>query len=118
MGGEGGKMMSHVRGVIRFLTGIFIWAALCACASVGRDFPESPVAQIHIGITTQTQIRAMFGNPWRVGIEDGRVTWTYGKYLYRLIGQSSTKDLIVRFDPKNAVASYSFSSTADSADSQ
>ncbi len=84
---------------------------LCSCASVGRKFPVAPVSDIVIGKTTDAQIREMFGEPWRVGVEDGRRTWTYGEYRYRLIGEPSTTDLVVRFDEKNLVVSYSFSTT-------
>jgi len=71
----------------------------------------SPVSQIQIGKTTQAEIRSMFGAPWRTGVEDGQRTWTYGKYKYRLFGERSTTDLVVRFDRNNVVASYSFSTT-------
>lgn len=83
----------------------------CCCATVGRDFPDSKVSEIRIGVTTQEQIRAMFGPPWRVGVEDGQATWTYGKYRYRLFGEANTKDLIIRFDDRLVVASYSFNTT-------
>jgi hypothetical protein len=46
-----------------------------------------------------------------VGVEDGQETWTYGKYRYRLFGESSTTDLVVRFGAGGVVASYSFSTT-------
>jgi len=82
-----------------------------ACATVGRDFPVAGVTDIRIGETTQADIREVFGSPWRVGIEDGRTTWTYGKYRYRLLGERSTTDLVVRFDAGGLVASYSFSTT-------
>jgi hypothetical protein len=89
-----------------------ILAALApACATVGRGFPVAPVADIRIGETTQSQIRSLFGPPWRVGVEDGQETWTYGKYRYRLFGESSTTDLVVRFGAGGVVASYSFSTT-------
>ena len=86
-------------------------AVLCSCASVGREFPVTPVSDLRMGETTQAQIRAMFGEPWRVGVEDGRRTWTYGRYRYQLFGEPSTTDLVVRFDNKNVVVSYSFSTT-------
>jgi hypothetical protein len=82
-----------------------------SCATVGRDFPVASVPDIRIGETTQADIREVFGPPWRVGIEDGRTTWTYGKYRYRLFGERSTTDLVVRFDAGGVVASYSFSTT-------
>ena len=74
--------------------------------SVGKPFPVSQVRQIEIGETTRTEIRQMFGDPWRTGIEDGFKTWTYGEYTLKM-----TRDLIIRFDDKNVVKSYSFSSS-------
>lgn len=82
-----------------------------ACANVGRDFPDSRVPEILIGKTTQGQVEQMFGKPWRVGLEDGQRTWTYGKYRYSLFGQSNTKDLVIRFNDKDVVVSYSFNTT-------
>ena len=84
----------------------------CAgCATAGHDFNVLQVPNVQIGKTTQSEIRAMFGSPWRVGIEDGRRTWTYGKYRYRLFSETSTQDLVVRFDDKWIVASYTFNTT-------
>ncbi len=81
------------------------------CASVGKDFPTSRVSDIKIGETTQNDIRNMFGSPWRVGIEDGQRTWTYGNYGYGLFTEKSAKDLLIRFDDNDVVASYTFSTT-------
>jgi hypothetical protein len=53
----------------------------------------------------------MFGSPWRVGIEDGQRTWTYGNYSYVLFSEKKAKDLVVRFDDRDVVASYTFSTT-------
>jgi hypothetical protein len=84
---------------------------LASCATIGRDFPVSRVGEIRIGETTQAEIRDMFGSPWRIGIEDGMRTWTYGKYRYRLFGEARTDDLVIRFDANKIVASYSFNTT-------
>jgi len=84
---------------------------LAGCATVGRDFPVDPVGQIKIGTTTKTDIKKMFGNPWRTGIEDGQTTWTYGYYKYRMIGESTTRDLVVRYDAGGQVTSYSFNTS-------
>jgi outer membrane protein assembly factor BamE (lipoprotein component of BamABCDE complex) len=81
------------------------------CATVGQDFPVLRVSEIQVGTTTQDEIRAMFGSPWRVGIEDGQRTWTYGKYRYGFIDGKSAKDLIIRFDRNNVVSSYTFNTT-------
>jgi hypothetical protein len=44
-------------------------------------------------------------------MEDGQPTWTYGHYRYTLLGDTRTRDLVVRFDPRGVVQSYTFSST-------
>ena len=79
--------------------------------TVGRDFPVQQVRQLQIGTTTREQVRDLFGQPWRTGLEDGQPTWTYGHYRYTLLGDSRTRDLVVRFDPRGVVRSYTFSST-------
>ncbi|MFH1216144.1 MAG: outer membrane protein assembly factor BamE [Pseudomonadota bacterium] len=92
---------------------ILLAAALIlpGCATVGRDFPVSQIPRIQIGQTTQNDIRAMFGEPWRVGIENGEKTWTYGKYRYAAFSESSTRDLVVRFNPSGVVTSYTYNTT-------
>jgi len=82
-----------------------------ACATVGHDFPVERVTEIRLHQTTQDEIRGMFGEPWRTGLEDGQVTWTYGKYRYALFSQASTTDLVLRFDAEGKVVSYSFNTT-------
>jgi len=84
------------------------------CATVGKDFSVPEVSDITIGKTTQKEIREMFGSPWRIGIEDGQRTWTYGKYSYGLLGSKKAKDLVIRFDNRNVVSSYTFSTTGHS----
>lgn len=81
---------------------------LGACLTVGRPFPTDRVGQIQIGQTTRDDVHRMFGEPWRTGLEDGRRTWTYGHYRYKLFGVTETQDLVIRFDPKGTVASYTF----------
>ena len=86
-------------------------ALLVACVTVGREFPTQQVSKLHIGTTTQDQVRQLFGTPWRTGLEDGQKTWTYGHYHYALLGNTQTRDLVVRFDGRGVVASYTFNST-------
>ena len=86
---------------------------LCSsgCATVGRDFPVNRITDIRIHETTKDEIRSMFGSPWRVGIEDGQPTWTYGKYRYQAFRETSTQDLVIRFDKNGVVSSYTFNTT-------
>ncbi len=86
-------------------------ALLAGCMTVGQDFPAQRVAKLEIGTTTREQVRDLFGSPWRTGVEDGQATWTYGHYRYALLGTTRTRDLVVRFDDRDVVASYTFSST-------
>ncbi len=74
--------------------------------TMGQPFPVKQVRQIELEKTTMAQIRQMFGDPWRTGLEDGFRTWTYGEYSMKM-----TRDLVIRFDKQNVVKSYSFSSS-------
>lgn len=98
---------------------IFVCLAvsITSCATVGRSFPEALVKDIEIGTTTQEEVRTLFGEPWRTGLEDGLVTWTYGSYKYRAFAFTRTEsyDLLVRFDKNGIVTSYSYSTTTPQA---
>ena len=110
--GEGAFIMSiriKTIALVTLICCISLW--LAACATVGRDFPAYRVSEIKVNETSQAQIAEIFGKPWRVGVEDGETTWTYGKYRYRLIGEPSTTDLVVRFNADGVVTSYSFNTT-------
>jgi outer membrane protein assembly factor BamE (lipoprotein component of BamABCDE complex) len=93
------------------IVGLAAAALLVGCVTVGRDFPAGRVTKLEIGSTTRKQVEQLFGTPWRTGVEDGQLTWTYGHYHYALLGNTRTRDLVVRFDEHDVVASYTFSST-------
>ena len=100
--------------VIRRAHGAFaliLCLGVFGCLSVGREFPVEPVRKIETGTTTQEEVRQMFGEPWRTGIDDGQRTWTYGRYRYSLFADAATRDLVVRFDARGVVESYTFNST-------
>lgn len=84
---------------------------LGGCARIGYEFNIQMVQKIKIGETTQSDIVAMFGQPWRTGLDNGITMWTYGRYTYRLIGKTDTEDLIVKFDKEQIVSSYTFNTT-------
>ena len=97
---------------------LFIWICMllllctgCTTINAGYDFPDAQVVNIQLGHTTKNEIRAVFGEPWRVGLENGKETWTYGKYSYRGTQETDAKDLVVRFNDKDIVESYTFSKT-------
>jgi hypothetical protein len=101
---------TQLHAVLLVLASMFLLFS-SGCATVGQDFPVTRVTDIEIGKTTQQDIRSMFGSPWRVGIEDGQRTWTYGNYTYGLFVEKKAKDLLIRFDDNNVVISYTFSTT-------
>ena len=84
---------------------------LVGCVTIGNDFPSDKVNQIQIGVTTQAEIKAMFGNPWRTGVDSGDITWTYALYSASIGGKAEAKDLVIRFDSNGVVKSYSYNST-------
>jgi len=92
----------------RLCLAVCVIALLAACLNVGREFPAQAVGQLQIGQTTRDEVHKLFGEPWRTGLEDGRRTWTYGHYRYKLFGTTETRDLVVRFDAKGVVVSYTF----------
>jgi hypothetical protein len=103
-----------MRRASRFLRGaviVLMGGLLSACIAVGRPFPPDRVPEIQLGKTTSTEIKRTFGTPWRTGLEDGMRTWTYARYLYSLFGGVKTRDLVIRFDERGVVTSYTFNST-------
>ena len=85
---------------------------LCAgCATVGHEFPADQVKTIQVGKTSKEEIRKTFGEPWRVGLEDGLETWSYGRYQYRMFSEKDAMDLVVRFNDRDIVESYTFNTT-------
>lgn len=89
-------------GVLLFLPG---------CMTVGKEFPTRPVTRLEVGKTTRDEVREWFGIPWRMGMENGQRTWTYGHYHYSLFGAAKTRDLVCRFDADGVLASYNFNTT-------
>jgi hypothetical protein len=100
-----------MRKTMNLLTTLLLVAALglpvTGCMpSMGRPFPVQQVRKIELNKTAKSEVRQMFGEPWRTGLEDGKRTWTYGEY-----STNYSRDLVIRFNDDNTVRSYSFSSS-------
>lgn len=102
--------MTRIHGRIG-LTIIVIAMLMAGCITMGKPFPTGAVSMIKIGETTRQEIGRLFGNPWRRGLDSGKKTWTYAHYRYALFGNPRTRDLVVRFDEKGVVVSYTFNSS-------
>lgn len=99
---------------IRSFSAVALFALLfivSGCATVGQDFATHNVDQIEVDETTRSDIQEMFGEPWRTGVEDGKRTWTYGKYRWSAFGDAETTDLVVRFNEDGTVSSYVYNTT-------
>ena len=55
--------------------------------------------------------RRILGEPFRVGVDAGQATWTYGYYRYRLFGPTHTKDLVLYFNKNGTVSSFTFNTS-------
>jgi len=81
------------------------------CGTVGRSFNASKVESIVNGITTQSDIKKMFGKPFKIGIQNGQPIWVYEDHHYSIIREETSKDLIIIFGPNGIVQSYQFMSS-------
>ncbi|PIE43190.1 MAG: hypothetical protein CSA50_06330 [Gammaproteobacteria bacterium] len=87
---------------------------LQACANVGRTFESGNVFQIVSGTTNQEQVLRLFGVPWRRGLENGLITWTYAHYQYSAFKPLQSEDLFIKFDDNGVVKSYTYNTSKDS----
>ena len=81
------------------------------CGTVGKSFNTSKVESIVNGITTQSDIKKMFGKPFKIGIQNGQPIWVYEDHHYSIILEEISKDLIIIFSPDVIVQSYQFMSS-------
>ena len=84
---------------------------LAGCGTMGKDFNASKVNNIENRVTSQSEILKNFGTPFKKGVHNGMVMWTYEFNQYNSIGPDNSKDLVILFDKKDTVNSYRFTST-------
>ena len=82
--------------------------ALGGCGTVGKNFNGSKIKNIANGITTQAEIKIMFGKPFKTGIQNDQPIWVYEHNRYHLINDNASKDLIVIFGPNGVVQSHQY----------
>ena len=76
------------------------------CGSTGKNFNESLYKNIVAGITTHKEIQAMFGTPFKKGVQNGSKVWTYEYNAYNSLGNDITKDMVIVFTPSGVVKSH------------
>jgi hypothetical protein len=109
--GRTNRRQTRIAFIATMLLVLALTLTMTGCITLGREFPVDAISKIQKGKTTRTEIDQLFGSPWRTGVDDGMRTWTYARYRYSLFGESKTRDLVIRFDDKGIVASYTFNST-------
>ena len=78
------------------------------CITIGRDFQTKSIPNIVIGKTSMNDIMNVYGNPYRKGIDDEDLTWTYLNYKVSVFSGSCTRDLYIKFDKKGLVKNYTY----------
>lgn len=91
------------------LLALVLTLGACAGLTLGREFPSPTRETIRNGVTAKADLVRLFGEPTQVGLDDGDPTWTW-LFVRRTTDRELTKQLTVRFDPRGAVKSYSFTS--------
>jgi len=81
------------------------------CGTVGKSFNTLKVESIVNGITTRSDIKKMFGEPFKIGLQNGQPIWVYEDHHYSIIREETSKDLIIIFNPDGIVQSYQFMSS-------
>ncbi len=88
------------------LTVIILAVFFSGCGTVGRNFDESLYANIAKGTTTQNDIQAMFGPPFKKGVQNGLPVWTYEYNYVNSFGTDIVKDMIIVFEKNGVVKSH------------
>jgi hypothetical protein len=88
---------------------IFISAG---CLTLGDDF-KSSTNWIEVDRTSKGSTQKLLGEPYSAGWTSDGETWTYGHYVFRLIGarRYKYKELKFYWNPDGTVKSYSFNSS-------
>lgn len=77
------------------------------CGTVGKDFDMEQAKTIENGKTTREDIALMFGEPFKVGVQNNHPIWVYEKSKWKAIGDDTSKSLIVEFDDNGVVRNHS-----------
>lgn len=86
----------------------FSWTL--GCGTVGKDFDMEQAQAIENGKTTREDIALMFGEPFKVGVQNSHPIWVYERSKYKALGDDTSKSLTVEFDDNGVVRNHSIMS--------
>ena len=81
------------------------------CGTTGKSFNTSKIESIINETSTRADIKKIFGEPFKTGIQNGQPIWVYEDHHYSIIHEETSKDLIIIFSPDGIVQSYQFMSS-------
>jgi len=81
------------------------------CGTSGKSFNTSKIESIVNRVTTQSDIKKMFGEPFKTGVQNGQPIWVYEDHQYSIVGNDTSKDLIIIFSSDGIVQSHQFMSS-------
>jgi len=99
----------HRTGMYLILAAALLYTG--GCITVGRDFNSADMSWLRNNRTGKQEVYRMLGEPFRTGVDQGKITWTYGYYRYRALGETHTKDLVIYYNPDGTVSTYTFNTS-------
>jgi len=93
-------------------TVMFLVIFLASCyGTVGKNFDSSELKSIQNNVTSQEEIFERLGAPFKKGIENGQVMWTYQFDKWNAVRPTHSKDLVILFDKENIVKAYLYTTS-------
>ena len=91
---------------------MFLVIFLASCyGTVGKNFDSSELKSIQNNVSSQEEIFERLGAPYKKGIENGQVMWTYQFDQWNTFGSTHSKDLVILFDKENIVKAYRYTTS-------
>jgi len=94
---------------------VLVAGLISSCATtyrIGMPYPSENVSKIEIGKTSEKDIISYFGDPWKTGILNGNVFYTYRYEEFVFHHDDSIENigntLMIEFDQNNKVMHYYF----------
>ena len=84
------------------------------CGTAGKSFDTSTTSSILNGTTTRSEIKKIFGEPFKTGIQNGQPVWAYENHHYSILSDDMSEDLIIIFSSDGIVQSHQFMSSKPS----
>ncbi len=88
---------------LAFLWAVVLLTAMTGCWTVGKNFDSAKAKAIKNNVTTQEEILDTLGLPFKEGIENGKVMWTYEYNKDGLFMDIESKTLVILFNESNIV---------------